>query len=331
MKNRKTIDDIAAELGLSKSTVSRAISGKGRLSLSTRERVLSYINKHNYKPSAVAQGLAMQKTYNIGVVCPVDYEIFDLQYFHRCLQGISEQTTDLGYDIILSMIGRNDISGLVRLIENHKADGVILTRTLFDDAAADYLKKSGRPFVVIGPSPDPDLIRIDNDHLSACSELTGILLAKGYTRIALMGGDDTHIITDTRRKGYELALRKAGIEPDPSLIRMGVEETGQAGAALAEILSQDPDCLICMDEKITGMVMGECRNRHIRIPQDLRLASFYNSAFLANSSPAITALDIDDRKLGAAAAEKLLEMIDGNRPESVLLKNYQVILRESTM
>ncbi len=330
MNSKKTIDDIASELGLSKSTVSRAISGKGRISPETTERVRAYIRKHNYKPNAVAQGLAQQKTYSIGVVCPIDYEIFDLQYFHRCLHGISDSLTPMGYDIVLSMIGKHDIGNLRRLVENRKVDGIILTRTLFDDEAAEYLKKGSIPFVVIGSSPDQELVQVDNDHLTACSDLTGTLLSRGFRRIALMGGDGTHIITDTRRKGYELAFAKAGVPLDESIIYMNVEEPVRAGAVLKDVLQKDVDCLICMDEKLTGMVMSECRSRHIRIPEDLRLASFYNSAFLANSTPAVTALDIDDQRLGAAAGAKLLEMIAGEKPESVLIRNYQVILREST-
>lgn len=330
MNSRLTIDDIAEALSLSKSTVSRAISGKGRISPATTERVRAYIEKHNYKPNAVAQGLAQQKTYNIGVVCPVDYEIFDLQYFHRCLHGISDSLSPMGYDIVLSMIGQRDIRNLRRLIENHKVDGVILTRTLFDDAAAEYLKKSGLPFVVIGSSPDRELVQVDNDHITACSDLTGTLISRGYRRIALMGGDGTHIITDIRRKGFELAFARAGIPLDESIIYMNVEEPVRAGAVLKDVLKKDVDCLICMDEKLTAMVMSECRSRHIRIPDDLRLASFYNSAFLANSTPAVTALDIDDQRLGAAAGTRLLEMIAGEKPESILIRNYQVILREST-
>ena len=330
MSGKITIDDIAEALGMSKSTVSRAISGKGRISPATTERVRQYIEKYNYKPNAVAQGLAQSKTYNIGVVCPIDYEIFDLRYFHRCLQGISDSITPRGYDILLSMIGRSDIDNLRRLVENHKVDGVILTRTLFDDKAAEYLKQSGMPFVVIGSSPDAELIQIDNDHLAACSEMTSVLLAKGYRRMALLGGDGTHIITETRRRGFELAYERAGLKPDADLIYMGVEDHPHAAQVLTDVMKKSVDVLVCMDEKLTGMAMSECRIRHIRIPEQLRLASFYNSSFLANSSPAVTALDIDDRRLGAAAGEKLLEVIAGAQPEGVVIRNYQVILREST-
>ena len=326
-----TLDDIAAGLGLSKSTVSRAISGKGRISPETTERVRRYIEEAGYKPNTMAKSLAKHNTYNIGVVCPIDYEIYDLQYFHRCLQGISASVCPHGYDIVLPMIGIRDITNLKRLIENQKVDGVILTRTLFDDKAANYLKQSGVPFVVIGSSPDTELVQVDNDHLTACCELTSVLIAKGFGKIAIVGGDDTHIITDVRRRGYELAFEKAGLPVDRELMYMGVSGDSHVRRVLLDVMQKKADCLICMDEKLTGIVLNECKALHIRIPEDLRVASYYNSAFLSVMSPPITALDIDDRKLGEAAGHAILALIRGEHPEGELLRNYQLILRESTM
>lgn len=326
-----TLDDIAASLGLSKSTVSRAISGKGRISPETTARVRRYIVESGYKPNAMAKSLAKQKTYNIGVVCPIDYEIFDLKYFHSCLQGISASICSHGYDIVLPMIGIRDITNLKRLIENRKVDGIILTRTMFDDMAAAYLKQSGVPFVVIGSSPDKDLVQVDNDHLTACCELTSVLIAKGFRKIAIVGGDDTHIVTDTRRRGFELAFERAGLPVDRDLVYMGVSGSSHVRKVLMDVTQKKADCLICMDEKLTGITLNECRALHIRIPEDLRIASYYDSAFLSSMSPPITALDIDDRKLGEAAGQAILALIRGEHPTGVLLRNYQLILRESTM
>ncbi len=86
-----TIADIADALGVSKTTVSRAISGKGRISEATRERVKAYMKENNYKPNIIAQGLAQSRTYNIGVVMPSDYGIEDISYFQNCMVGIQEQ------------------------------------------------------------------------------------------------------------------------------------------------------------------------------------------------------------------------------------------------
>ena len=156
-----TIGDVAQALGVSKTTVSRAISGKGRISERTRERVLQYIEEHNFKPNAVAQSLAAQKTFNIGLVCPIEYEMFSLTYFHRCALGISEVAAENGYDMLISMVNGDDVTDLRRSVENHKVDGVILTRSLTDDVCIKYLKASGIPFVVIGTTPDPEVMQVD--------------------------------------------------------------------------------------------------------------------------------------------------------------------------
>ena len=83
---KMTISDVAEALNISKTTVSRAISGKGRIGAETRRRVLEYIEEHNYKPSVIAKGLAQSKSYNIGWVMPSDYSVVDLPFFQKCLR-----------------------------------------------------------------------------------------------------------------------------------------------------------------------------------------------------------------------------------------------------
>ena len=128
-----TIADVAEALGVSKTTVSRAISCKGRIGRETRERVLAYIEEHDYKPYVIAKGLAQSITYNICVVMPGEYDVVDLTFFQECLFGIQEIAGSMEYDILLSICRKNDISSLERIIANHKVDGVILMRTFVED------------------------------------------------------------------------------------------------------------------------------------------------------------------------------------------------------
>lgn len=81
-----TISDVAEALGVSKTTVSRAISGKGRIGEATRQKVLAYIEEHDYKPNVIARGLAQSKTFNLCVVMPEDYALVDLPFFRKSLQ-----------------------------------------------------------------------------------------------------------------------------------------------------------------------------------------------------------------------------------------------------
>lgn len=325
-----TIDDIARALGISKTTVSRAISGKGRVGDDTRARVMNYIEEHNYKPNMMARALAQQKTYNIGVVWPDDYNAVDLPFFQRCMIGMSEVTSNYGYDIVVSLITGGDISGLKRIIDNHKVDGIILTRTLVNDRPARFLKESGIPFVAVGSTSDSGIVSVDNDNFSACKELTSILIAKGLKRLALIGGSMGHVISNTRYAGFMDAFKDAGISVDPSLIYLDVESMTKVRRILKDLLKKKIDGVICMDDNIAGEVISRCRDEHIRIPEDIRLASFYNSSILDNTMPSITSLNFNDRNLGAEAAKSLLELIDGNRVANKMLSNYEVVLKEST-
>lgn len=325
-----TIDDIARTLGISKTTVSRAISGKGRVGLETKKKVLEFIEEHDYKPNMMARALASQKTFNIGVVWPDDYNAVDLPFFQRCMIGVSEVTSSYGYDILVSLITGDDISGLKRLIDNHKVDGIILTRTLVNDKPAKFLKESEIPFVTVGSCDDPDIISVDNDNFSACKELTSILIAKGLKRLALIGGSAGHIITRTRYEGFLEAFKEMNLTVDPNLVYLDVENNSKVGNILKELLKKKIDGVVCMDDNLAGEVLARCRDEHIKIPQQLRLASFYNSSILESAAPSVTSLNFNDRNLGAVAAKTLLELIDEGVSKSRMLSNYEVVLKEST-
>lgn len=151
-KRNITIGDVAQALGVSKTTVSRAISGKGRIGEATRARVLAYIAEHGYRPNLVAKGLAQSKTYNLCVVMPEHYGISELTFFQDCLFGIEKASGAAGYDVLLCVCDNQDISSLSRIIDNGKADGVILMCSFVKDAQIEFLQGRGVPFVTVGSS-----------------------------------------------------------------------------------------------------------------------------------------------------------------------------------
>ena len=330
MNKKITIDDVANALGVSKTTVSRAISGKGRIGAATKARVMAYIEENNYKPNVIAKGLAKQRTFNIAVVWPGDYEVVDLPFFQKCMLGMSETTSENDYDIIISMVKGDDVRQLARIIDNHKVDGVILTRTLVHDAPADYLKRQNIPFVAIGTSEDKSIVQVDNNHFEACRELTETLIQKGMKRIALIGGRENHVITATRYRGYEEAFNSMKAPLDNSLVYMNVDTEAKTARILEELRSKNVDCIICMDDSICSYVIKECRDKGIKIPQDMKLASFYNSTVLENANPSITSLNFDDIGLGKMAAQTLLDIIDGKKISHNFAMGYEVILKVST-
>lgn len=325
-----TISDVAEALGISKTTVSRAISGKGRVSETTRNRVLEYIQKNNYTPNPIAKGLANSKTYNIGWVMPGDTTVTDLPFFQRCMMGVVETAISEDYDVLISMVYEHDISQLERVVKNHKLDGVILGRTLVEDDRIAFLKKSEIPFVVVGSSTAPGVVQVDNDHISACMELTSILIMKGIRSMALIGGSENQVVNVTRKNGFLKGLENSGIKATNSLIQMNCETSEEIERAVDEALKSKVQCIVCSDDRICYVVISKLRREGVNIPKDVKVASFYNSTLIENNQPPISAIQYDPKELGNVACRTLITMLnDKDVPDRVML-GYDVMLKAST-
>lgn len=327
---RITISDVAEALNISKTTVSRAISGKGRVGAETREKVLAYIDKYNYHPNPMAKGLAQLRTYNIGWVMPGDSDVSDLPFFQQCMIGISEVAAVRDYDILLTMVYDRDMSQLERIVQNHKVDGIVLGRTLVEDERVQFLKSMDIPFVVIGSTQYSDVVQIDNDHRAACRELTSILIMKGQKKLALIGGDSNHVVNESRKEGFKEGLRTNKIKVDENSIYMDCKDRAGVYLAVDDCLRNNMDCIVCMDDRICSEVLDKLKTDEISVPGQIKIASFYDSVLLDNHIPAITALQYDPKNLGMVAAKTLFRLIDKEEVNMVTYLNYEVALKSST-
>ena len=325
-----TIDDIARELNISKTTVSRAISGKGRISESTRNRVNAYIREINYKPSAIAKSLATSRTMNIGFAMPNDYELVDMPFFQTCLWGVTSMAMRMDQDVFISMVDSNDISGIIRLVDNHKVDGMLLGRTYTDDKAIAYLKENNIPFVTIGSSDVEGVIQVDNNDREGCAELTSILLLKGLRRLALIGGDSTYIVNNNRLNGFLDGFKRAGVKPDKSLVYMDVKGDFVIDKLVAKLVEDKVDCIIGMDDAICEAILTNLVKRDANIPQDVKVASFFNSSLLEHNQPSVTSLKYNVEQLGVTACSTLLDLIEEKEVRPVTLLGFEVAMKEST-
>lgn len=327
--NRITIADVADALGVSKTTVSRAISGKGRIGSATKERIFAYISEHDYVPSTPARGLAQSRTYNIGITVPEEFALVDLPFFKKCLMGVCGYAGTADYDVVVSMTSINDISQLERMVNNHKVDGVILSRTLVKDAPAEFLKSKNVPFVTIGSSDDPDIVQVDNDHEAACRELTNILILQGIGRIVLLCGDPRHVVTQKRLSGFRQALKDRNITETADMIRYDADGV-YADRIIDDVLSKQYDCILCMDDAICEKVLDKLKKENIGIPDRVKIASFYNSSVLERNTPAVTSLQFDAQELGRVACHELLDIIEGREVPHKTLLGYEISMKEST-
>lgn len=335
-----TIADIARELGVSKTTISRVISGKGRISEETRCRVQNWIRKHNYTPNTIARGLANNKTYNAAVVIPKDADKGDVPFFQDLLIGISEIIARRGYDALLAIESGDDISTLERMVRHHKIDGVVLTRLIENDWAVEFLQKERVPFVVVGTSNDKTLCQVDSDQSAGCYEITMHVLSKGCRRIVLLGGDKSHLVNKRRYDGFKKAFAefnksiitsgRIAAELKPLDVVWNLHDVKTVNETLNRVLTEAPQCLVCMDDVICSRVLQYLKQKEYQIPEDIQVVSFYDSPALENNIPPVTAMRVSATELSKAAGTVLVDMIEGKKVPQKNTVAYQIKFREST-
>ena len=329
-QKKDTIDTVAQALGLSKTTVSRALSGKGRVSEDTRNRILSYIRQSGCQLRVPLPDGDIPRTHNLSLVIPYHFVQLDLPFLRKCMGGICSMAAQRGYDILLCYVDHLHTEQLERQLAAGKVDGVILSRTLEKDSCVELLKKYQTPFVVLGRSKDDTVLQVDNDQINAAAEMTRLLLQLGMKRIAHLSGNLNYTVNADRLTGYLQALEEAGIPIDQSMICVDIESDEKRLDSLEAVLECKPECLLCCDDTLAFSVLKDLRQRGIRVPEQIRVASLYDSELLLHAQPTVSAVQFDAAALGAAACRMLLDSLAGKTVPRRLVHGHQVILREST-
>ena len=346
-----SVSDIAEALGISKTTVSRALSGNGRIGNETRMRVRRYIEEHganelrdkisrqaaeDSRNTGSVQYGSGRKTNNIGIVVPDDHAFMELPFFQNCLKGICESASTFGYETMIAMVTSANRTQLERMVDNHKVDGVIITRVADDDDLLPMLHEKGIPFVVIGNTSMPDICRVDSDHRMACRELTSLLLMKKVGNMVLLYHDHANEVTKNRIAGFKEAFGVYGGDnagypgeagTDRSIIYASEEEMDRV---VQDIKKKKYGCIVCGDDVICAAMLEKLKNAEIKIPRDVRVASFYNSSILEKNRPPITTLHFDAKQLGATGCRNLLGLIEGRDVPETTLLGYEILMKDST-
>ena len=311
MHNKVNVSQVAKELGVSASTVSRAISGNGRISQSTKQRVQEYLESKELVPNIREKHYTDVTTRMIAVVLPGEENFASMPYFLNIFLSVYDYFAIRGYQVCLIKITPSDISNLVKAVENHVMDGVILSRTVENNDEIVYLKKMGVPFVVIGPYNDQSVLRVDTDNENACCELINAILHKNLNHIAVMCAERKHKIN--RILFYNTDL--------PNVAEMAIENT----------MAAHMDCIICMDDNICMGILRMLRKKGIDVPGDIKVASLHNSTLLDEWYPPISCISFDVDELGREASRLLyVYLTEGKRlPLSIL--GYEIKMKDSTI
>lgn len=269
-----------------------------------------------------------RSTGNVAVVVPLDSGIIELSFFQSCLMGVCESADIHDYEVMLCYSDYRDLRHLSALVEQHKIDGVVVTRTNDPDLTVNYLLTHGVPFVTVGCHPDGSVIQIDHNHEEACKELTLMSVMKGRKRIAFIGNQEQSVVTQRRFKGYCEALRSASLKIDPRIIHQDIESRVQTERVIEEMLELDVDSIICTDEAISYWVYISLKNRNISVPTQVELSSCYHSNALEDYVPAITTIKYDSRQLGATAADTLFALLNGKEVAKKQLLSYELNIKK---
>lgn len=341
MENKKTtIHDIAKELGVTASTVSRALQDHPRISDSTKKSVVKMAEKLNYQPNSIAAALRKGKSNIIGVIIPMA----DRDFFASVIRGIEEVVNKAEYRVIISQSNdspEQEQSNIKALLES-QVDGILASYAKDTTDFAHYRKivKRGVPLILFDrlhetlESLEVGSVVID-DYLGAY-KATEHLIEQGCTRIAHFSGSQSVSIYKERRRGYEEALKRHGLPVDESLI-VESDLKLDAGRRLGkEVLSwsQLPDAIFSASDYGAVGAMEILKEHDIQIPEDIAMVGFSNESFTSFVEPALTSVDQHSKKMGQVAAQLFLDQIDGekkNYTPSKTVLNPELIVRKSSL
>lgn len=334
------LKELSAKLGLSPTTVSRALNGYPEVNESTRERVMAAAKRYNYHPNTRAIRLATGRAMAVGHVIPIAsrHEIVN-PVFADFIAGAGEVYSRNGYDMVLSVVRDEDEEAAYRALKSKgNVDGVIVHAPKLDDARIPLLTEIGLPFVVHGRASQVALPYswIDVNNRRAFHRATEVLLDFGHRRIALVNGLEFMDFAVRRRTGYVEALTARGIAPDPVL--MASEEMTEvsgyrAGRRMLDL--PDPPTAFLASSMISGMgIRRALEERGLRMGRDVSVVIHDDDlSYMKNGEdvPIFTATRSSVRQAGSIAAETLLGLI-AERPETLpnRLMEADLIIGQST-
>lgn len=330
MENVVSIKKIAEDLNLSMTTVSRAISGKGRVGQRTSDRVHEYVEKNCLVPNVYVKKQPHKKTGMICVAVPLEEDYAELPFFQQILLSVYDFFSVRGYGVMLIKTNNTDISALREVVERHIVDGVVLTRTIANGQDIQYLLRQEMPFVVTGSYDDASVLQVDVDQTGGCYDLTVALLRMGIRNLVLFEAEKAHVVNQNRYRGFQKACREYGVNLTSDMIYENVGYESIAEELAVKTVRKGVECILCMDDNICLYVLKALRKHGIEVPGDIKVASFYNSRLLNDYYPSISCVEFDIGELGKIAGKLLLDRLNGDMEQRKMLLGYNVLLKEST-
>jgi LacI family transcriptional regulator len=326
-----TIKDIARELKISVSTVSRALKDYPGISQKTKDKVKKLAEELNYRPNAVALSLRKNKSFTIGVIVPEIVHFF----FSTVISGIEEIANKNGYNVVLCQTNEKldrEISSIQTMLDN-RIDGLMVS---FSKETVDFehfknLLDKDFPIVFFDRTPEiANAVSVMVDDWEGAYQAVNHLIEQGYNKIAHLSGPKNLPISQKRKKGYLDALKEAGLKVEENWIMecpLGTKE--ESFEKIKKLFSSSknlPDAIFANNDMAAAGGILALKNLGIQIPEQVGVVGFSNWQFSSMIDPPLSSVSQPGFLIGEKATELLLKKIEG-KTEGMLQGRHTEILK----
>jgi LacI family transcriptional regulator len=329
-----TLEDIAKQAGVSRSTVSRVVNDDPNVSESVRLRVRQVISTTGYQPHAAARSLASHRSWMLGLVLPRTVSSFFIDpYFPRLTQGVAQACNQQNYTLGLFLLETREDEKRIfpRISRKGLLDGILIQTAEMDDILLDRLINSDFPIVIVGrPYNTSDISYIDVDNETASYEAVRHLINLGYTRIGTITGRMNSTAGIDRMQGYRKAIEEYFGRIDYHLVAEG-DFSEQSGYDCMQILLQEkPDAIFAASDSIAIGAIRAARYNGLNVPEDIAFVGFDDLPVASLSEFKLTTVRQPIIQFGIKAVDILIELIEnGTKPIKHVIMDTELVVRES--
>lgn len=329
MKRKITLKQIAKELDVSISTVSKSLRNSPEISEDTRQKVQAFARLYNYRPNNIALSLKNRKTKTIGIIIP---EIVH-HFFATVISGMEQVANENGYSVLICLSDESFDKEVLNMemLANGSIDGFIMALSKETQHKADYhhiteVIDQGMPVVLfdrVAPEILCDKVIIDDKN--AAYHAVQTLLEKGHQRIALITTVDYVSVGKLRTDGYLKALLDHEMNVDEQLI-VRVENMNECEQQIAELLQNHPiDAVFAVNEIFAATAIKTAQRMNLRVPEDISVIAFTDGIISKFSTPTITTISQNGIQMGRKAAAMLINRLENEENQEEELYRTEVI------
>jgi LacI family transcriptional regulator len=320
IRRKVTLKDIARDLEVSISTVSKALKNSNEIGRDTRERIQAHARENNYRPNNIAVSLKNKRTRNIGVIIPDIVHHF----FTTVFRGIENYANSLGYNVIVCISDESFDKEVINteLLANGSIDGFVVGLSAETQEKGDYshlkeVTRQGIPVVLFDRVTDAfpcDKVIIDDE--AAAMEATEYLIGKGKRRIALFTTAHNLGVSLKRQVGYQKALEKHGIPFEESLVLRLPFQYEEEELSRSFFREQSFDAVLSVNEIFAVRGMRLAGELGFRIPEDIAFIGFTDGMLSRYAVPGLSAIAQHGEQMGEAAARLLIDKVENEYDET---------------